>query len=210
VNAAYFRVLVVLNGAFTFLLVIWDSVQGQLGANPVNTAIHITGILSLVFLFLSLVVTPLRWLTRWNWLIAGRRAMGLLGFGYAILHLFIYVAWDRMWSLASTLSEIAERRFLTVGFIALLLMLPLAITSTDGMIRWLGPLRWKQLHRLSYLVVILGVVHFYMLVKSDVRQPLLFAGILTPLLGIRIGHYLFEHWKNDRSETFEQGVFWNA
>lgn len=204
-NAAYFRALVVLNGALTLLLVIWDSVRGQLGANPVNTAIHITGILSLVFLFLSLVVTPLRWLTRWNWLIAGRRAMGLLGFGYAILHLVIYVAWDRMGSLASTFSEIAERRFLTVGFIAILLMLPLALTSTDGMIRWLGPIRWKQLHRLSYVVVILGVLHFYMLVKSDVRQPLIFAGVLTPLLGVRVGHVLLERWKKDQRKSLRKG-----
>lgn len=200
-NASYFRTLVVLNGALTLLLVMWDSVRGQLGANPVNTAIHITGTLSLIFLILSLVVTPLRWMTRWNWLIAGRRALGLLGFGYALLHLFIYVAWDRMGSFSGTLNEIVERRFLTVGFIALLLMLPLAVTSTDGMIRWLGPIRWKQLHRLSYVVVILGVIHFYMLVKSDARQPLLFAGILTPLLGIRVGHFLADRWKKDQSRS---------
>jgi glycine betaine catabolism B len=198
VNASYFRTLVVLNGALTFLLVMWDSVRGQLGANPVNTAIHITGVLSLVFLFTSLVVTPLRWMTGWNWLIAGRRGMGLLGFGYALLHFFIYVAWDRMGSLPSTFNEILERRFLTIGFIALLLMLPLAVTSSDGMIRWLGPIRWKQLHRLAYIVVILGVAHFYMLVKSDVRQPLIFASILTLLLGSRLGHFLVVRWKPDR------------
>lgn len=190
-NLIYFRNLVILAGAGPLLMLAWDTWQGQLGANGVNNALHITGILSLVFLFFSLIVTPLRVLTGWNSLIAYRRTLGLYGFAYAALHLGIYVLFDRMGSVSSTLEEILTRRFLTVGFIAFALMLPLAMTSTNAMIRKLGPARWKLLHRLAYVATILGVVHYYMLVKSDVRQPLAFAAVLTPILGFRsVKHYL--------------------
>ncbi len=189
-DTAFFRSQVILGGAVPTLMLLWDAQRGQLGANAVNNALHITGILSLVFLFLSLAVTPLRVLTGWNWLIASRRSLGLYGFFYAVLHVIIYVAWDRMGSVVSTFEEIVSRRFLTVGFLAVLLMIPLAVTSTNAMIRRLGAARWKLLHRLAYVVVILGVVHYYMLVKSDVRQPLAFALVLTPLLGFRaVKHY---------------------
>jgi glycine betaine catabolism B len=190
-NIAYYRNLVILAGAGPLLMLAWDAWQGQLGANGVNNALHITGILSLVFLFISLMVTPLRVLTGWNSLVAYRRALGLYGFVYAALHFVIYFAFDRMGSIASTVEEILTRRFLTVGFVAIALMLPLAVTSTNGMIKRLGPGRWKLLHRLAYLATILGVVHYYMLVKSDVRQPLAFAAVLTPILGFRsVKHYL--------------------
>lgn len=190
-NIAYYRNLVILAGIGPLLMLSWDAWQGQLGANAVNNALHITGILSLVFLFLSLVVTPLRSLTGWNSLIAYRRALGLYGFAYAALHFFIYVQFDRMGSLSSTFDEIVNRRFLLIGFIAVVLMFPLAVTSTNTMIRKLGPKRWKLLHRLAYVATILGVVHYYMLVKSDVRQPLAFAAVLTPILGFRsVKHYL--------------------
>lgn len=189
-NIAYYRNLVVLAGLGPLLMLGWDAWQDQLGANGVNNALHITGILSLVFLFIALVITPLRAITGWNSMIAYRRALGLYGFAYAALHFVIYVAFDRMGSLSSTIEEIASRRFLLVGFIALALMLPLAVTSTNAMIRKLGSVRWKLLHRLAYMAAILGVVHYYMLVKSDVRQPLAFAAVLTPVLGFRVvKHY---------------------
>ncbi len=190
-NVAYYRNLVILAGAGPLLVLSWDAWRGQLGANGVNNALHITGILSLVFLFFSLIITPLRLITGWNSLVAYRRALGLYGFAYAALHFGIYVVLDRMGSISSTLEEILSRRFLTVGFVAVALMLPLAVTSTNAMIRKLGPVRWKLLHRLAYLATILGVVHYYMLVKSDVRQPLAFAVVLTPILGFRsVKHYL--------------------
>jgi glycine betaine catabolism B len=190
-DASYIRTLVILNGVIPALVLLSDSLRGQLGANGVNSALHITGILSLVFLFLSLAVTPLRVVTGWNWLIASRRWLGLYGFAYAVVHLVIYVVWDRMGSIVGTLEEVVARRFLTVGAFALVLMIPLAITSTDAMIRRLGAARWKLLHRLAYVVVILGVLHYYMLVKSDVRQPLAFAVVLAPLLGFRAAkHYV--------------------
>jgi glycine betaine catabolism B len=190
-NITYYRNLVIIAGLGPLLMLGWDAWKGQLGANGVNNALHITGILSLVFLFISLIITPLKSLTGWNSLIAYRRALGLYGFAYAVLHFGIYVIFDRMGSLSSTVEEIASRRFLLVGFIAVALMLPLAVTSTNAMIRRLGPTRWKLLHRLAYVATILGVLHYYMLVKSDVRQPLAFAAVLTPILGFRgIKHYI--------------------
>lgn len=184
---AFYRALVILNGAVPLLMLGWDGWQGQLGANSVNHALHITGILSLVSLFLSLLMTPLRWITGWGGWIAFRRALGLYGFFYAVLHLGIYVVFDRALSLSSTFNEVGMRRFLQVGALSLVLMIPLAVTSTNAMIRQLGSKRWKGLHRLTYLVAFLGVLHYYMLVKSDVRQPLAFAGVLAVLLGVRVG-----------------------
>ena len=188
----FLRTLVILNGAVPLFMLAWDAWQGQLGANSVNNALHITGILSLVFLFLSLMMTPLRWMTGWAGWIAFRRALGLYGFFYAVLHLAIYIGFDRALSLSSTLREIWMRRFLQVGALSILLMVPLAVTSTNGMIQKLGPKRWKLLHRLAYPVAILGVLHYYMLVKSDVRQPLAFAGVLACLLVGRFGRHYYE------------------
>jgi ferredoxin-NADP reductase/DMSO/TMAO reductase YedYZ heme-binding membrane subunit len=182
----FYRRIVIANGCIPLLILAWDGWHDQLGANAANRALHITGILSLVFLFLSLLVTPLRTLTGWNSLIAYRRALGLFGFAYAAVHLGIYVIFDRAGNLASTFEEIISRRYLQVGAVAILLMVPLVVTSTNAMIQWIGPRRWKLLHRLSYVVVILGVAHYYLLVKSDVRQPLAFAAVLSPILGFRV------------------------
>ncbi|MBL8813010.1 MAG: ferric reductase-like transmembrane domain-containing protein, partial [Planctomycetaceae bacterium] len=179
------RWLVILNGLVPCALLLLDAASGQLGANSVNIALHITGILSLVFLLLSLLMTPLKMLTGWGGWIAFRRALGLYGFFYALGHLVIYVAYDRAGSLQSSMSEIANRRFLQVGAVAILLMVPLAVTSTNGMIRRVGSARWKKLHRLAYVATILGVLHYYMLVKSDIRQPLAFGAVLGVLLGSR-------------------------
>ena len=182
----FYRLLVLLNGTIPLLVLIWDVYKGQVGANPVNYALHVTGILSLVFLFLTLLMTPLQWLTGWSGWSAFRRSLGLYGFFYAFVHLIIYVGFDRAMNLTSTLHEITMRRFLQIGTAALVLMIPLAVTSTNSMIRRMGGRNWKLLHRLTYLVAILGVVHYYMLVKSDVRQPLAFGAVLALLLGIRV------------------------
>lgn len=190
----FYRNLVIINGLLPAVILAWDAWRGQLGANAVNNAIHITGVLSLVFLLLSLLITPLRVVTGWNSLIAYRRALGLYGFAYAGIHFAIYVAMDRMGSLASTWDEIVSRRYLTVGFVGLTLMLPLTLTSTNAMISKLGAVRWKLLHRAAYAVAALGVLHYYMLVKSDVRQPLAFAAVLSLLLGFRaVKHYTDLH-----------------
>lgn len=188
---SYYRKLVIVNGAVPLLVLAWDAYRGQLGANSANYALHVTGILSLIFLFLSLAITPLRWLTGWGGWIAFRRSLGLFGFFYAMVHLAIYVGLDRAMSLNSTIHEIATRRYLQVGAVAVLLMVPLAITSTNAMVQRMGARRWKLLHRLAYAATALGVIHYYLLVKSDVRQPLAFVGVLTALFGVRLGrHYI--------------------
>lgn len=169
----------------------WDTYRGQLGVNAVNYAIRTTGLLGLVCLVASLAITPLRRLTGASTLIAARRPLGLLGFGYIALHFAIFFWFDRDRSVASTVEEVVERRYLQIGMGALLAMVPLAITSTDRMISRLGPRRWKALHRLAYAAVIGGVVHYYLLVKADTRQPRAFAIVVGGLLLFRaVGHYL--------------------
>ncbi|MGL4512462.1 MAG: ferric reductase-like transmembrane domain-containing protein [Lacipirellulaceae bacterium] len=186
-TARYLKFLAWVNGAVPGAMLVWDAYRGQLGANAVNDALRTTGLVALVCLCLSLCVTPLRRLTGYNELVAMRRPLGLLGFYYACAHLAIYVIGDRELNLASTLAEISSRRFLQIGFVAVALMVPLALTSTDGMIRRLGAKRWKLLHRLAYVVAALGVLHYFLLVKSDVRQPLVFAGVVATLLAARAG-----------------------
>ncbi len=198
---AYYRLLVILNGAVPLLMLGWDAYRGQLGANAVNHALHVTGTLALVFLCLALVITPLRWATGWGGWVAFRRALGLYAFFYSIIHLGIYIGLDRALSVSSTFHEIWTRRFLQVGAAAVLLMVPLAVTSTNGMVRRLGPKRWKLIHRITYLVAALGVLHYYMLVKSDVRPPLAFAAVLVVLLGARFGRHYFELLQIARKST---------
>lgn len=184
-TARFYKLLVWVNGALPGLVLAWDAYQGRLGANPINDAIRTTGLLALIFLVLSLVVTPLRRFSGWNELLAVRRPLGLWGFYYAALHLSLYVGLDRALDLGSTVEEFLTRRYLQVGLLAVVLMVPLAMTSTDSMVRRLGPRRWKALHRLAYVVVIAGVAHYYLLVKSDVRQPLAFAGAVGLLFTAR-------------------------
>ncbi|MEQ1830080.1 MAG: ferric reductase-like transmembrane domain-containing protein [Pirellula sp.] len=190
-STKFFRSLVIFNGAVPLLVLAWDAYRGQLGANAVNYALHVTGILSLIFLVLSLAITPLRWITKWGGWVSFRRSLGLYGFFYAVLHLAIYVGLDREFNVASTWNELWTRRFLQVGAAALFLMVPLAATSTNSMVQRMGPKRWKLLHRLAYVVAVLGVVHYYMLVKSDVRQPIAFGVLVAILLSSRlVKHYL--------------------
>ena len=185
-DSHFLRLLAWLNGLVPCLLLAWDAWHGQLGANAVNDAIRTTGLLSLVMLLLSLSVTPLCRVTGWNELIAIRRPFGVWAFLYAVVHFSIYFGLDRELSVSSTLQEILARRFLLVGLVGVTLMLPLAVTSTDAATRRLGAKRWKTLHRLAYLAAAAGVLHYFMLVKSDVRQPLFFAGGLGLLLAARV------------------------
>ena len=178
--------LVIVNGLIPAVLLVWDAYHGQLGVNNVNFAIRTTGLVGLVFITLSLVVTPLRALTGWNKLIAIRRNLGVFGFVYLAAHFLIFFWWDRMGSVSSTASEIVTRRYLWFGAGALLLMIPLNVTSTDNMVSRLGSANWKRLHRLAYVIAIGAVIHYYLLVKSDVRQPLAFAGVIGLLLLYRV------------------------
>ena len=191
VDGPFAKRLVIAGGVVPAALLLWDAWHGQLGVNNVNFAIRTTGLIGLVLIVLSLVVTPLRALTGWNRVIATRRELGVIGFLYLATHFFIFFWFDRDRSVTGTLHEIVMRRYLWFGTSALVLMTPLALTSTDSMISWLGPTRWKALHRLAYLVAIGAVTHYYMLVKSDVRQPLAFAGVVGLLLAYRlIRHYV--------------------
>jgi ferredoxin-NADP reductase/DMSO/TMAO reductase YedYZ heme-binding membrane subunit len=179
------RVTVLLNCAVPVALLGWDAFWGQLGANPVDFSIRTTGLLALLFLILTLLVTPVSRRTGWNWLGPFRRMFGLIAFAHAGLHFLIFVVFDRGGSFSDAIAEIGKRPYLMVGTFALALMVPLAATSTDEMIRLLGGRRWKALHRLTYIVAVFGALHFYMLVKADVTRPLAFAGVIGVLLGYR-------------------------
>ncbi len=184
-DTRFVKFLVLLNAGVPAALLGWDALHHQLGANPVNFAILTTGMLALIFLMLTLLVTPLRKITGWNWLIFSRRTLGLYAFFYASLHFLIFFSLDRSFSVSSTLNEMVRRKYLIIGSIGLLCMIPLAVTSTNAMIRRLGAKRWNALHRLIYVVAIAGVIHYYMQVKADVRKPMAFAGVLAVLLGYR-------------------------
>jgi DMSO/TMAO reductase YedYZ heme-binding membrane subunit len=183
------KFLLLVNGAVPLVLLGWDAYHHKLGANPPNFAILTTGMMTLVFLLLTLMVTPLRKITGVNWLISFRRMLGLYAFFYACVHFLLFFSLDRSFSISSTLSEMLKRKYLMVGITGLLLMLPLAVTSTNGMIKRLGGKRWRALHRLAYVAGIAGVVHYYMQVKADVRKPLVFAAVLAILLGYRLMVY---------------------
>lgn len=157
----------------------------SLGADPVAEILHSCGKWALNFLLITLCVTPLRQLTGWNLLIRLRRMLGLFAFTYALLHFLSYLILDRALLWGTILTDIYKRPYITIGFIALLLLIPLAVTSTNKMMRRLGR-RWQKLHRLIYLIAILGVWHFYWQVKADILQPLIYAAILAVLLGWRV------------------------
>lgn len=157
----------------------------SLGANPIEYLLHSLGLWGLRFLVLTLTVTPLRDITGKVWLLNFRRMLGLFAFLYVLLHFLTWFILDQDMYLAGILADIAERPFITIGFLAFVLLIPLAVTSTNGMMRRLGR-RWKQLHRLVYPIAILGVWHFYWLVKADIREPLIYAGLVAVLLGWRV------------------------
>ena len=185
-DTRFTKLLLLTNGLVPLALLLWDVWRKQVGANPLEFVTRTTGMLTLVFLLLTLAVSPLRRITGLNWLIKFRRMLGIFAFFYGALHLFTYIAFDRFFRFSTIPGDIAGRRFIAVGMAAFFLMLPLAITSTDAMVKHLGGKRWARLHLLIYPAAILGVLHFYMLVKSDVRQPLTFAFLLAVLLGFRI------------------------
>ena len=185
-DTRFAKLVLFVNALVPLTLLLWDWYRRQVGANPLEFVTRTTGILTLVFLLISLAVTPLRRTTGLNWLTRFRRMLGLFAFFYGSLHLMTYVAFDRFFHLKTIPGDVARRPFIAIGMTAFFLMVPLAITSTDKMVKRLGGKRWRSLHRLVYLSGIFGVLHYYMLVKSDVRLPLTFAFLLALLLGFRI------------------------
>lgn len=180
------KFVVFVNSLIPLVLLLTDLYRGRVGPNPLEFATRTTGMLTLVFLSLTVAITPLRRIFHVNSLVKFRRMLGLFAFFYGSLHLLTYVWFDRWFDFASTVKDVAQRPFILVGMTAFLLMLPLAITSTNKMVQRLGGKRWAKLHRVVYAAAILGVVHFWMLVKADVRLPLTFGFIVMFLLGYRL------------------------
>jgi sulfoxide reductase heme-binding subunit YedZ len=162
------------------------AMQGGLGANPIETITRSTGVWTLRFMLITLAVTPLRRLSGWNELIRFRRMLGLFAFFYGTLHLVTYVWLDQFFDWAAIVKDVAKRPFITAGFSAYVLLVPLALTSTAGMIRRLGGRAWRRLHRLAYAAAALGVVHYWWLVKADIRPPRNYAIVLALLLLVRV------------------------
>ncbi len=180
------RVVVFTNSLVPLTLLAWDWAHGRLSANPLEFVTRTTGMLTLVFLLLSLSVTPLRKFTNLNWLVKFRRMIGLYAFFYASLHFITYLWFDKFFNVRNIIADISDRWFVAVGMLTFFLLVPLAITSTNGMVKRLGGKRWNQLHKLVYVAGIGGVLHYWMLVKSDTSQPLAFIGVLTLLLMYRL------------------------
>lgn len=163
----------------------WRGWQGDLGANPIEAIIRNLGVWGLRLLIVGLTITPLSRLLRQPRLIRVRRPIGLFAFGYVVLHLSTYIGVDQFFDWAAIWKDIVKRPFITIGMAAFVMLIPMAATSFNAAIRWLGPQRWRGLHRLIYLIVPMGVVHYYLLVKADHRPPLIYGGIVLLLLGWR-------------------------
>ena len=169
-----------------FSALVYEGFTGALGANPVETITHATGEWTLRLLLVTLAITPLRRLTGWVWLTRLRRMVGLFAFFYLVLHFTTYAVLDASLDPAYIIEDVADRLYITAGFAAFVMLVPLAATSTNAMVRRLGPVRWRRLHRLVYAAGICGVLHYLWLVKADLREPLVYTAILAVLLAARL------------------------
>lgn len=185
-NLKFSKVLVFINSLIPLILLLLDVYRRNVGPNPLDFVTKTTGMLTLVFLTLTLAITPLRKIFGLNMLVKFRRMLGLFAFFYGSLHFLTYIWFDRLFNITSTVQDIARRPFILVGLTGFLLMVPLAATSTNQMIKRLGGRRWAKLHRLIYLSGVAGVLHFWLLVKSDTRLPLTFGFVLLLLLSYRL------------------------
>jgi sulfoxide reductase heme-binding subunit YedZ len=185
------KVLVFLLCLVPLFMLGWWAYRGELTANPIEFITHHTGDWTLRFLLITLTVTPLRKLANLANLIKFRRMFGLYAFFYGFLHFGITYLWlDKFFDIHEIMKDILKRPYITVGFTGYMLMVPLAITSTWGWVRRLGGKRWQRLHRLVYFSALAGVIHYYWLVKSDVRLPLMYGAILTVLMAYRVRMWL--------------------
>jgi sulfoxide reductase heme-binding subunit YedZ len=180
---------------------VYNMVWGDLGANPVETITNTTGIWTLRLLTITVAITPVRWLTRWNRIITYRRMIGLFAFFYGTIHFLIYFVLDRSLMFDGLWEDIVKRPYITVGFTAFVLMIPLAVTSTQGWIRRLGGRRWNLLHKLVYVSASLGVIHYWWKVKLDVTDPMIYAGIVAALLGARAVRWLARRQSRPAART---------
>jgi sulfoxide reductase heme-binding subunit YedZ len=185
-SVRFWKGVAIIDGLIPAAMLGYWALTHQMGANPVDFFTRATGELAMIFLLLSLAVTPLRRLSGFSHLARFRRITGLFAFFYAFLHFVAYVWLDKFFALAEMARDVVARPFITLGFGAFALMVPLAVTSTNGWVKRLGGKGWNRLHRRVYVVGILAVLHFVLLVKADLRLPLLYAGILAVLLGSRL------------------------
>jgi sulfoxide reductase heme-binding subunit YedZ len=185
-DVRFSKVVLFINALVPLTWMLWDWAHHRLGVNPIEFVTRATGVLTLVFLLLSLTVTPIRVISKQNWLIKFRRMLGLFAFFYGTLHFATYLWFDRGLVISSIPGDIWNRAFIALGLSSFLMLVPLAITSTKGMIKRLGGRRWSQLHRIVYAAAIGGVIHYYLIVKSDTRWPIAFGVVLALLLGFRI------------------------
>jgi sulfoxide reductase heme-binding subunit YedZ len=177
------------------------ALRGGLGANPVEFLQHATGLWTLRFLIFTLTITPLRKLLKLPELIRFRRMLGLFAFFYVCLHFLTYIGPDQNFDLAAMWKDVEKRRYITVGFLGFVLLIPLAITSTAGWIRRLGGKRWQMLHRSIYGAATCGVIHYYWLVKSDVRDPLFYGALVSILLLWRLGDWYLKKRRSAPAKT---------
>lgn len=184
---AALKIAVFVLALLPFFNLIWRTASGQL-VEPLQYITRSTGDWTLYFLCITLAVTPLRRLSKWNWLLKLRRMLGLYAFFYALLHFTTFLWFDHFFDVREMLKDVLKRPFITVGFIAFVLLIPLAVTSTKGMMRRLGGKRWQWLHRLVYVVAPLGILHFWWMkaAKHDFSQPIIFGLIVLALLGVRV------------------------
>jgi len=183
------KVFVFATALIPFALLVRMVLIDQLGPNPIETLNRFTGDWTLRFLLITLTVTPLRQITGWQYLLRLRRMLGLFAFFYVCLHFLSWLWIDKLFDVDEIVKDVIKRPFITVGFTSFMLLVPLAVTSTQAMVRRLGGRRWRTLHRLVYAIGVGGVVHYWWLVKSDIREPLIYAVILTILLGYRVWAY---------------------
>ena len=184
-DVRFYKTLLWLNSLIPVTILGLDAWNHRLGANPIEYFLRATGVMTLVFVLATMLITPIRKWFGWNQLIKYRRIVGLFAFFYGLIHFTTYIVFDRSLDIAGTVADVIQRPFIALGMAALLMMVPLAVTSTNAMVKRLGGKRWQMLHRLIYLTAIAGVIHVWMIVKSDVFYPAIFAAILAVLLAVR-------------------------
>jgi len=187
---AWLKITVFLLALFPLCKLGLSAYFDDLGANPIEKITRTTGYWTLSFLLITLTITPMRRLSGWSWPARLRRMLGLFVFFYGSLHFLTYLVLDQFFDWISIVNDIVKRPYITVGFPAFILLIPLAITSTNRMMKRLGGKRWRTLHSLIYLIAVGGVVHYWWLVKKDITNPLAFALLLAVLLGIRLIYWL--------------------
>ena len=192
---------VFVGGLVPIAAILWRATRGELGADPIAQALNQLGLVALVFLTAALAATPAKTLLGWTWPVRLRRMLGLFGFFYATLHVATYTALDQGFDWSAIFADVTKRKFIYLGAITFTLLVPLAATSTNGMMRRLGFASWKRLHRLAYVATILAVVHFTWRVKKDVREPLTYAAVLGALLLARVGTAVRDRVAGATSDT---------